>query len=107
MSEIMIETDRILKASETCPDVKNVLRELFPEVFKEEWRDITGEVRPELDNLGGGGYFIRLYHGKNVVAYTGSSGNGKAELKLGEFGAEENYKLVVDGSGDFNILKKS
>lgn len=33
MKELKITKDRVIKASESCPDAKTVLKELFPEAF--------------------------------------------------------------------------
>ena len=42
--KLEITKEKVLKASETCPDAKEVLKELFPEAFeKEEDKNITIE----------------------------------------------------------------
>ncbi len=32
---------QVLEVAESCPEAKVALKKLFPEAFKEEWRDIT------------------------------------------------------------------
>ncbi len=46
MSELKIDSERGLKASESCPQAKEILKTLFPEVFeeKEEWEDVTKNI---------------------------------------------------------------
>ena len=97
---------QILKASERCQEVKEVMQGLFPQAFEEEDRDITKECRVELDNNLGGSYFIRVYHGDEVVAYTGSNGRGTTELKIASVQPLGAYEVTVDDGGDFRIIKK-
>lgn len=42
--ELEITKDKVLKASEKCPQAKEVLKELFSEAFEEKWRDISKET---------------------------------------------------------------
>ncbi len=35
---------QVLKASERCKEVEEVMRDLFPQAFEEEWEDVTLEV---------------------------------------------------------------
>ena len=44
MEELKITKERVLAAAWDCPTAKEVLKKLFPEVFKEsppEWEDVT------------------------------------------------------------------
>ncbi len=45
MSTVTTTKERVIKASETCPDARGVLKELFPEVFKEDSGDFqVGDI---------------------------------------------------------------
>ena len=66
---------------EWCEEAQDAIKGAFPDCFEEkEERDITKELRVELDNNLDGNYFIRLYHGDVVVAYTGSNEKGTTEI---------------------------
>ena len=40
MQELKIDKARVLSAADKCSSAKEVLKYLFPEVFKKDWRDI-------------------------------------------------------------------
>ena len=42
--ELKITKERVLSAAGKCGTAKEVLKELFPEVFGEEWEDVTGQA---------------------------------------------------------------
>jgi len=46
MSELKIDSERVLKASESCSQAKEILRTLFPEVFEKqkEWENVSSRV---------------------------------------------------------------
>jgi hypothetical protein len=39
MEELKVTKEKVLKASKNCPQAKEVLKELFPEVFEEQFKD--------------------------------------------------------------------
>lgn len=47
--ELKITKERVLSAAGKCGTAKEVLKELFPEVFavKEEWEDVTNQYRAD------------------------------------------------------------
>lgn len=47
--KLEITKEKVLKASEKCPDAKVVLKELFPEAFREKWIDITMNIKWTID----------------------------------------------------------
>ena len=47
MTELKITKEKVLKASEQCPDAKDVLETLFPDAFKKEWKDVTDKCKIE------------------------------------------------------------
>ena len=104
MSALKITKERIIKASESCPDAKRVLKELFPEVFEEEWHDITTEIQFEFDSCDPY-YFLRIYHGSSRSNSIGlvypSTGMDKPGLQI------DDIDFKVDFKNDaFRILKK-
>lgn len=106
--KLEITKNKILAMAKKCPEAKEVLEEGFPEAFEGEEKDITKELRVELDSNFDGNAFVRLYYGDTVIAYTGSNAMGTTELKLGANpGIKESYELVVNDSGDFRIFKKN
>jgi hypothetical protein len=109
MKEVTTTKERVIKASETCPDAKGVLKELFPEVFKEEWRDITSEIQVEWEPTytERKWYFFKLYHGsgRSEDAAVGivypKSGTEDVGLKI----QASNFKLEYECDA-LRILKK-
>jgi hypothetical protein len=56
--KVELTVEAVKRAAEKCGTAKEILKELFPEVFresppKEEWEDITGGCRFVPDNAGG------------------------------------------------------
>jgi len=66
MKEMKMPTkEQILKASKQCIEVDRVMHIMFPEAFKEEWVDITGELTFKADQRGSHPYWwIPVYHKK-------------------------------------------
>ena len=54
MKELKITEDKVLRASETCPDAKQVLKELFPEVFEEDENRRIDPAKLRIISLGEG-----------------------------------------------------
>lgn len=65
-----ITKEKVLKASEKCPQAKEVLKELFSEAFEGEGSDITEELMLKIDPTGDA-YWIDIYHAGNRVGYIG------------------------------------
>ena len=102
--ELKITKEKVLEASESCPDAKEVLKTLFPSVFKDEWRDVTLHLTAKIENFLEGRYFIKLYDGSKQVAYTHTNGENPI-LKLADEGKDE-YKIEWLNNSDFRILQK-
>ena len=101
--------EQILQASESCPDAKDVLQELFPEVFKEErkkekefWGDITQSVEVVVSKMFKG-YYLRFMHDGRQIAY---SGLGKSDVQFIQVDDSEEDYLVEWFGVDFRILKR-
>lgn len=73
MKELKISKEAVLEASKKCPDAKEVLKALFPDVFKEEWIDITKECSYTLGE-DTGGYFLRCEYDDWVLFHFEHSG---------------------------------
>jgi len=104
MSEVTTTKERVIKASETCPDAKGVLKELFPEVFKiedrhDEWKNITEEIRYELTNRNM--YERYILH----IQYCGTSIGYICPNKGIDLYTNSRYRLDFN-SDAFRILKR-
>ena len=65
-----IKTVDLKKAHEDgCEDVKRVLKNMYPDVFKEKWVDITDEIRWLVtDNTYGDGWWLCGKHnGEHII----------------------------------------
>ncbi len=47
MSELKIDSERVLEASKKCSEAKRIFEELWPDLFKpkEEWEDVTDKLK--------------------------------------------------------------
>lgn len=104
--ELKITKEKVLEASESCPDAKGVLKTLFPEAFKEKekWVDITNETKLEWDNHGD--YWnIHVIHKGEEVAYICDEemfnlwGSAKGKYKIERNEEYDNWR--------FRILERS
>lgn len=110
--ELKITKEKVLKASETCPDAKSVLKELFPGVFippKKKWKDITKEIevrvriscaKPSMDNK----HYLSFMHEGEQIAYSGYTDKDIQFISLAD--DTEEYKIEWDGI-NFIIFKKN
>lgn len=106
--KLEITKEKVLKASEKCPNAKVVLKELFPDVFKEGWIDVTENLhfRPYQASSF---YWIGIYQ-EGTSLQIGWLDNAGANICTH---AKENYKIEAQktkgtNSWDnyFRILKK-
>jgi len=100
-NEVTTTKERVIKASETCPDAKEVLEKLFPEVFEcsNEWKDITKELQWGLQGPSEHGYFLYgTWMGQDAV-YVGGNGYGIA------FGRSKEYEYDLSQLGQSFRLK--
>lgn len=66
--KLEITKEKVLKASEKCPDAKVVLKELFPDVFEGKWEDITKDIKWKVDgDIDEGGALHGYYDGKILL----------------------------------------
>jgi hypothetical protein len=74
---LTVTAGKVKEAAESCPTADGVLRKMFPEVFKEEWRDITRECNLEIvrSNLGVPGYWVKIYHAGRHIGWLTDSGH--------------------------------
>ena len=104
-NEVTTTKERVIKASESYPDAKTVLEELFPEVFKEEWHDISKELQFEFisqDRL----HFLKIYHGDSRKAEIGAIYPNTGVCSKGIYLYNDDlYKLECNNDA-FRILKK-
>ena len=69
-NEVTTTKERVIKASETCPDAKGVLKELFPEVFKGDWVNISNDIELRKDSFGNAeGFFVELWWASQHIGY--------------------------------------
>jgi hypothetical protein len=91
MEELKVTKEKVLKASENCPQAKEVLKELFPEAFEPIYRDFD-----IFDYTGD----IRIYYKDNFYNLVGEHcsihGSGFAETK---------YKYIGNLKDD-SVLRK-
>jgi len=63
--------------NEGCEDVKATLKKMYPDVFKEEWKEITREISVEIDTNCFGDEakaYIRLIYRGSIVGWMGPDG---------------------------------
>lgn len=69
MDKFEITKAGIIQAAKVCPDAQRVMKELFPEAFKEKWVDCTKECELRLHYVAGfNGYDIKVYLDKLEIA---------------------------------------
>lgn len=66
MKELKISKEAVLEASKKCPDAKEVLKVLFPGVFKDEWVEITEKCEWKLREYKSG-YAVRCMYDSYVL----------------------------------------
>ena len=105
MSELKITKERVLTAAEKCEDAKEVLQELFPDVFKGQWKDITEEIEWKIvkDNATSVSkknmhHLVGFHTDDDLVVYVSA---GSMFLLDGK-----RYKINTDRWNNFCILKK-
>lgn len=106
MKELKISKEAVLEASKKCPDAKEVLKALFPDVFKKTEKDVTRDLTLKIvhSTRGTGRYFFELNIGDDNVLL------GKPECKIEDgdliipFWVNDKYEVKVVG-GNFKILK--
>ena len=93
-----------------CPEAQKAIQKAFPEAFekKEEWEDITSEVKVYLENRkdgyrlfmddGDGNYFALSQGDKNDADFV-------IPVNISAF-EKNDYKVKIDSSSCFEILKK-
>ena len=90
--ELKITKDRVLAAAEKCGTAKEILKELFPEAFRNEWELVPVEdLRPEyvtssFGPTSGGSSFIRINHSEGmgviIIRPDGTWRNNGATIKI-------------------------
>ena len=111
MKELKITKEKVLRASETCPDAKMVLRELFPDAFENEWEDITEKVKPEIICAAGNKPYLRFIDPKQESTGSGLANSAAIgytpSISLSFFIYQpERYKLEKDGEESFRIYRR-
>ena len=106
MSEtLMVEKDKVLAAAEKCGDAKDVLMILFPDIFKPQTRDITGEINFRAERAEPAGWYLQMFHLGNLI---GNFWTGDAPF-FGSFDTSEmdglEYRIEKKGNY-FRIFKR-
>ena len=99
MKELKISKEAVLEASETCPDAKEVLKALFPDVFK-EGVDISKEIEWKFRKGEEGYGLLELWYEESLIGHTYCSGEF--------FFCDNSDHLVKKGSSKnryFKVLK--
>ena len=99
MSETLkIEKEKVLKASEECEEFKGIAEKLWPEIFEEEWEDITDKVKWEL-RKSSDSYLLEVFCGKDFFGHLWADGE--------YYIVDNNYKIEKScDDKHFRILKK-
>ena len=77
MSELKITKERVLEAAESCGDAKEVLKKLFPEVFKEKSKYYdSSEIRLRVarSDIPECGWRIEVVVGGKTMCFIGPHG---------------------------------
>ena len=77
-TKFKITKEAVLRAAGKCGTAKEVLKEMFPEAFKEEWEDVTDKMYIDQG----------LY-----VSFVGGSETPFTLVKRGESFYRDNYKI--------------
>ena len=97
--------EQVLKASEKCPDTKGVLEDLYPDAFKEEWVDITGEITWKIYRfIGGECWLMGTY--EELKCSDGQFYFNRTGFHFNNVQAEKDFKLEEGNDQGFRILKK-
>ena len=110
--KLEITKEKVLKASETCPDAKAVLEELFPDAFEKKG-DITMECSLKVTKSGSSleeqSYFLEILHGDVFIACsdTKCTKDEDGKFTIPFFAIEGGYEFKVFPNGNFCILKKN
>jgi len=83
--KIAITVGDLKRGAEKCETARTVLKEMFPKVFEDKWKDITEQVHLRWHSHGGGGFDIHLYDGQSEIGWVYPEG-------------------MVEISGDYNNL---
>ena len=98
---------QILEAAEICSNTKEVLTKLFPEVFENEWIDITLETKGGIEEslVSPGMSLFCVRHNGKAILESRKKECTSADYQIGimTFG---DIKLDIGPDGYFRILKK-
>ena len=102
---------QILKASERCQEVKEVMQDLFPQAFEEEWVDITEDIKWKVYKFMGGDYWLMgKYYGGSVDIGDGQFYFCKDGFRFNNISHEKDFKIEyaekVSEAQGFRILKR-
>ena len=94
--------DQILKAADKCPQAKDALKELFPEAFESEWKNVSSEIEVRTDSFGGGaGLFIELFWKNNHSGFFSLNAHrGRIEFFPGSLSDCTTHTFKVEGNND-------
>lgn len=89
MSELKIDSERVLEASKSCPQAKEILQKIFPEVFKLKKKEYVpidelsaGICRHEAMDSGSDCFHFELIHEHNrVIGYFNANGYQMADSR--------------------------
>ena len=93
MDKVETTKTRVIEAAKVCPDAQRVLKELFPEAFKEEWVDCTKECGARLCDQGNA-YDIELYRKSDGHRIAGLWANGHITEPI------DGYRIIKETDGD-------
>lgn len=98
-----ITKEKVLRASEKCPQAKEVLKELFSEAFEKKGRkDITKDIDWAMYGFCSDNYWLMGAHEGKEIFYFNSTG-----LHFNHIDYEEDYEFEIrDENGSFRILKR-
>ena len=88
---------------EGCDDVRKVLQNMYPEIFKGKWVDVSNEINVQQGYTkdGSGLVHIKISHNNTTIGYFGVNGfRPRVHTPL------PNYKIAPAHDFHFQVFKK-